>query len=108
MWRVGRTGLLATVGAGILEGAGVTRAPVKVQASAASSSGAGPADQVLIVGRSSATESCKCTGTLAVGHCPGGPCPTGYWCYEVDFCGSANTKYACMNCPGTPTCSYDC
>ncbi len=22
--------------------------------------------------------------------------------------GSATTKYACLNCPGTPTCSYDC
>jgi hypothetical protein len=102
--RFGKTGLAASFGAGILELVG---APAKAQSRTGLAASPASGVPVITTGGGLSPESCKCTGHLAEGHC-NGPCPSGFYCYEVDSCGSATTKYACINCEGTPTCAYDC
>ena len=106
--RLGRSSLIATAGAGMLEFAGVAGASARTRAPRRPGADNQSTSPVIVVAGTGAADSCACTGHLAQGHCAGGPCPPGFYCYEVDFCGTAKTKYACLNCPGTPTCSYDC
>ena len=106
--RLGRSSLIATAGAGVLEFAGVSSASARTRARLRSRADNQSSSPVIIIGGTDGADSCACTGHLAEGRCAGGPCPPGFYCYEVDFCGGAGTKYACLNCPGTPTCSYDC
>jgi hypothetical protein len=111
--RFRRVGMVVTAGAGLLELAGIPGAPGAGAPGAPPTRGHAGSDDastspVIVLGGTPDPAGCRCTGTLAEGHCPGGPCPPGFYCYEVNFCGSADSKYACLNCEGTPTCSYDC
>jgi hypothetical protein len=104
--RFGAAGLLATASSGMLQLVGSSGALARAS-DARLSANTSPAGPVVISNGTVSPASCRCTGHLAKGHCDG-PCPTGFFCYEVNFCGGATAKYACINCEGTPTCSYDC
>jgi hypothetical protein len=106
--RLGRSSLVATAGAGVLEFAGVAGASARTRGRLRPTADNQSTSPVIVVTGTAEPDSCACTGHLAEGRCSGGPCPPGFYCYEVDYCGGATTKYACLNCPGTPTCSYDC
>jgi hypothetical protein len=105
--RLATAGFAGTVGAGILE----LVAPAGASAQGQTYGRLGAAIQsgvpVITTNGGLTAQSCRCTGRLQEGHC-NGPCPPGFFCYEVDSCGTASTKYACLNCNGTATCAYDC
>jgi hypothetical protein len=105
--RFGRAGLLATVGAGMREFVGASEASAKSGFGVTWTANDGSGVPVVLGSGDAGPATCQCTGTLAEGHCDGA-CPPGFYCYEVDGCGGLGVKYACLECDGTPKCSYDC
>jgi hypothetical protein len=105
--RFGKAGLVAMAGAGVMEFIGAGGASAKTR-----SPGRGimvKSGVPVATGRASSTPqspNVECRGTLAVGHC-GGPCPSGYWCYNVNYC-CFDYQYICLHCSGTPSCYYFC
>ena len=47
--------------------------------------------------------SCETLCSLNVGHCTGGPCPSGQWCYFCDGCG-VDGNICLSGCNGDPNC----
>jgi hypothetical protein len=103
--RFGTAGLLSMAGAGVLEFVGAGGASAKTRSAKAGvvvKSGV-----PVFTGRTSSTApQTECDGKLAVGHC-NGPCPSGYWCYNVNHC-CFDYEYICLACSGTPNCYYFC
>jgi hypothetical protein len=97
--RLGGFGLAATASAGIAELLGVKRAYALTAATAPTGSGFPPQDP--------APPPCSCETlcSLNVGHCPGGACPSGYWCYHCNGCGF-DGNICLSGCNGDPNCYY--
>lgn len=104
--RFGKAGLLATAGAGMLELIGAGGA----KAASSPSTGIQIVNGVPVyTGPTSPTPTpdTECNAPLAVGHCGGGGCPRGYWCYRTAYC-CFDYEYTCLGCQGTGHCAYYC
>jgi hypothetical protein len=96
---LGGFGLAATASAGI---AGLLGAkPAYASTTATAPTGIGFPPQTLL----QPPCSCETLCSLNEGHCFGGACPSGYYCYHCDGCG-VDGSICLSGCDGDPTCYY--